>query len=125
MEITIKISFSPEEAKESTGKISLVGPAPSLEPAISMESSLPGEEIGLLGSLPSPDLSPIGLPQTSETPIPAMMADIFLDQIPPEIPMMARELTPIPIAVLEDQGFPVPDLTPDIPSGKRSKEDKQ
>lgn len=125
MEITIKISFNPEETKEGNGKISLVGPAPSLEPAISMESSLPGQEIGLLGSLPSPDLSPVEFPQTLEMPMPAMMADIILDQIPPEIPMMARESTPIPIVVLEDQGFPIPDLIPDIPSGKRSKEDKQ
>ena len=93
MEITIKITLSPEEAKEGGRVVTLGGPVPSLQPEMIIESSRPEEIVDLQANQPIPEM--IG----SESP---------------PIPVTESEA---------GQELPVPEIIPEIPSEKKPKEE--
>ena len=93
MEITIKITFSPEEVKEGARLVTLGGPVPSLQPEMTIESSRPEEIVDLQANQPIPEM--IG----SESP---------------PIPITELET---------EQELPVPEIIPEIPSEKKPKEE--
>ena len=93
MEITIKITLSPEEAKEGARVVTLGGPVPSLQPEMIIESSEPTEIVDLQANQPIPEM--IG----SESP---------------PIPITESEA---------GQELPVPEIIPEIPSEKKPKEE--
>jgi hypothetical protein len=122
MELTIKISLSPEEAKGQFNAVEIGGPVPSLQPWIALEGAPSDEIIGLSATVPSPEASLIEPSMTMEAPRPsdAMIAGIPPEEQPPDILLVVGELPPNPTMILEiGQEAPVPELIPEHPSEKR------
>lgn len=90
MEITIKITFSPEEVKEGARLVTLGGPVPSLQPEVTIESSRPEEIVDLQANQPIPEM--IG---SESPPIPITESDAGQEPPVPEIiPEIASEKKP-------------------------------
>ena len=90
MEITIKITFSPEEVKEGARLVTLGGPVPSLQPEMTIESSRPEEIVDLQANQPIPEM--IG---SESPPIPITESDAGQEPPVPEIiPEIASEKKP-------------------------------
>lgn len=90
MEITIKITFSPEEVKEGARLVTLGGPVPSLQPEVTIESSRPEEIVDLQTNQPIPEM--IG---SESPPIPITESDAGQEPPVPEIiPEIASEKKP-------------------------------
>jgi len=104
MELTIKISLSPEEAKGQFNAVEIGGAVPSLQPGISLEGA------------PSDEIFSLQAPRPSE----AMIAGIPPEELPPDISLAVGELPPNPTMILETgQESPVPELIPEHSSEKR------
>jgi hypothetical protein len=122
MDLTIRISLSPDEARGGASMIAIGGPAPSIQPEMSIEGTQPVKITGSQANVPSPDASIIGPSLSLNAPMPteAMIAKVSPEQMPPD--MMVKESTPSPTVIVERElETPVPDIIPEVSSGKRSK----
>lgn len=124
MELTIKISLSPEEAKGQFKAAEIEGAMPSLQPVISLEGAPSNEIFGLQAAVPSPEASLIEPTTALEAPRPseAMIVGTPSEEMPPEISFSAGELLPYPTMVSETGQEPTsPDFIPEISSEKQRK----
>lgn len=124
MEMTIKISLSPEEMKESASVMTFGGPVPSIQPEMPMVGAQPEAITSFQASVPSPDASLIAPSLALEAPMPttAMSSEILPEQMPPNISLLANESPPSPTSILRDGSeIPVPDIIPEVSSEERYK----